>query len=122
MTPEEANGYISKNKGSSWERDALERDYRQDLQDMPGLWGIVDGEWEEKHCPELRSFWEGLEKAIVQDQDPGLLLWGRTSRIRTDRLDDKQKAYVQLFPEQALRVACRGMRRAEDLRRGLTVI
>lgn len=40
MTPEEANGYISKNKGSSWERDALERDYRQDLQDMPGLWGM----------------------------------------------------------------------------------
>lgn len=120
MTLEEADDYIRRNPGSSWESDALVRDYRQDVQDMPGLWGLVDGNWEEKHCPELRSFWDGLEAAIVRDQDPGLLLWGRNSRIHTDRLDDDQNAYVRLFPDQALRVACRGMRRAEDLRRGLT--
>lgn len=110
MTPGEADAYIRRYPGGQWEVDATEREYARTEHDMPGLWGLVEGEWREKHGPELRKFWDRLEDAITRTNDPGILLWGRNQAIPSTGLDPDQAEYVKRFPDQALRVACRSLK------------
>lgn len=109
MTVKDAERYMRSHRGSSWETDPTERAYQCTPCEMPGLWGLVDGEMHEKHGPELREFWDGLESTIRHHQDPGILLWGRHASIALENLTEQQAEYVRLFPEQARRVACRGI-------------
>lgn len=109
MTVGDAEAYMRSHPGSSWEMDATERQYEYIPYDMPGLWGLVEGEMQEKHGFELREFWDGLEFTIEHYQDPGVLMWGRHATIDLENLTEQQAEYVRLFPEQALRVACRSV-------------